>query len=307
MIRNYFKVAFRHILNNKAFSAINILGLSIGISSAMVIFMLVYYELSYDRFIPDNENVYRVVLDAKFNGSEGHSAAVPSPLGAAIEHEVPGVDKVIPVFQFQGDATTMITIGDDSADPSIYKHQDNVIFTNDDYFSLLPYQWIAGSVTSALKNPFTVVLTAKRAKKYFPNLSFTEVIGKQITYNKDLVATVSGIVEDLHEQTTFKALEFISLPTISQTSLQQNFMMTVWNDWMSNSQLYVKLLPGTAPAQTEAQLKALMSKYNKDVNRDESNTMAFHLQPLSDVHLTPCTPAPVKDWPINLHSTVYLR
>jgi ABC-type antimicrobial peptide transport system permease subunit len=284
MIRNYFKIAFRHILNNKGFSAINILGLSIGICSAMVIFMIVYYELSYDRFIPDDENVYRVVLDAKFNGSEGHSAGVPAPLGAAIAQEVTGVDKVIPLFQFHGDVTATITDKDNSAKPTIFKNQDNVIFTNADYFSLLPYQWLVGSVTSALKDPFAVVLTENKAKKYFPELALNEIVGKHITYNDDLLVTVSGIVKDLEEQTTFKALEFISLPTISETSLQQNFMMTVWDDWMTYSQLYIKLLPETNPVKTEAQLKALLSKYNTKVNRDESNTMSFYLQPLSDVH-----------------------
>ncbi|WP_051907706.1 ABC transporter permease [Flavimarina sp. Hel_I_48] len=284
MLRNYFKTAFRHILNNKAFSAINILGLSIGICAAMVIAMIVYYELSYDTFIPDEENVYRVVLDAKFNGTEGHSAGVQAPLGAAIEQEVTGVDKVVPLFQFHGDVTATITNKDNSSKQTIFKNQDNVIFTNADYFALIPYKWLVGSVTSALKNPFAVVLTENKARKYFPGLALNKIVGKHITYNNDLLVTVSGIVKDLTEQTTFEAREFISLPTISETSLQENFMMTVWNDWMAYSQLYIKLAPGTNPLQTEAQLKDLMNKYNTNANQDENNTMSFHLQPLSDVH-----------------------
>src|SRR3954471_18787648 len=110
MLRNYFITALRSFWRNKAFTAINVLGLSIGISAALVIFLIVYYEFSYDRFEQDKERIYRVVLDAKFNGNEGHSAAVPAPLSNAIEHEVTGVELKVPVMQFQGDATAKVSI-----------------------------------------------------------------------------------------------------------------------------------------------------------------------------------------------------
>jgi len=103
MFKNYLIVAFRNFWRKKVFSIINISGLSIGISAALVMFLIVYYEFSYDKFEPDADRIYRVVLDAKFNGTEGHSSAVPAPLGSAIENEVTGVEKTIPVFQFQGD------------------------------------------------------------------------------------------------------------------------------------------------------------------------------------------------------------
>ncbi len=291
MIRNYLKLAFRHLLKNKVFSTINILGLSIGICASLIIFMIVYHEFSYDTFIPHEELVYRVVLDAKFNGNEGHSAGVPAPLGAAIKQEITGVEKTVPVFQFQGDATVKVTLNDRANKQTVFKNQENVVFTNEDYFSILTFQWLAGSPSSALKNPFSVVITQSRAKLYFPNLEYNEVIGKQINYNENLTATVSGIVKDLDEQTTFSAVEFISLSTIAETSLQKDFMMTVWDDWMAYSHLYVKLSPGTNPIETEALLKNLLNKYNKNANKDESNTMAFHLQPLSDVHFNTMYPA----------------
>src|SRR4028118_1806699 len=108
MFKNYFTVALRNFRRNKVFSIINVLGLSIGISAALVIFLMVYHEFSYDKFQPDSNRIYRVVLDAKMNGVEGHTPAVPAPLGAAIESEVTGVEKTVPVFQFQGDATARV-------------------------------------------------------------------------------------------------------------------------------------------------------------------------------------------------------
>ena len=101
-----YETFFRH----KLFSAINVLGLTIGISSALVIFLIVYYEFSFDTFEKDRDRIYRVVLDAKFGGNEGHSAAVPAPLGSAIQNEVTGVEKTIPIFQFQGNATAKVSI-----------------------------------------------------------------------------------------------------------------------------------------------------------------------------------------------------
>ncbi len=285
MLRNYFVTAFRSFWRNKAFTAINVLGLSIGISAALVIFLIVYYEFSYDAFEQNRERIYRVVLDAKFNGNEGHSAAVPAPLSNAIEHEVTGVNLTVPIMQFQGDATAKVSIRrKDESSPAVFKKQLDIVFTNQQYFSLLPYQWVAGSPRQSLQQPFSVVLNESRAKLYFPSLSANEIIGRQINYNDDITATITGIVKDLNETTTFNAVEFISYSTIAQTHLQDQFMMNVWNDWMAYSQLYIKLAHGTSAVKTESLLKALLNKYNKDANKDEANTMSFHLQPLSDVH-----------------------
>lgn len=284
MIKNYFTIALRNFLRNKPFSAINVLGLSIGISAALVIFLIVFFEFSYDTFEKDPKRIYRVVLDAKFNGTEGHSAGVPAPLGSAIENEVTGVEHIVPVFQFQGDATATVSITSEDNKRTIFKKQPNIVYTNENYFSILPHRWLSGFAKEALQNPFTVVLTESRARIYFPSLTPTEMVGKQVTYNDEVTATVTGVVKDLSKQTVFNNAEFISLATIAKTNLQDRFMMTVWNDWMAYSQLYIKLSEGTIATKIEGELKALLTKHNKNANKDENNTMAFHLQPLHDVH-----------------------
>ena len=285
MFKNYFTTAIRNFFRHKLFSAINVLGLTIGISSALVIFLIVYYEFSFDTFEKDRDRIYRVVLDAKFGGNEGHSAAVPAPLGSAIQNEVTGVEKTIPIFQFQGNATAKVSITRaGSKELTVFKEQGNIIFTNPQYFSLLPYKWIAGSPDAALKTPFKVVLTESRAKQYFPTLPVPQVIGQTVTYNDDVAVTVSGIVKDLNEQTSFTAVEFISLATIAETHLKQQFMMDVWNDWMAYSQVYIKLAKNSTVAGVEEQLRFLLAKYNKDANKDAANTQSFRLQPLGDLH-----------------------
>ncbi|PSR55336.1 cell division protein FtsX [Adhaeribacter arboris] len=285
MFRNYLRTAFRLFIRHKAFTAINVLGLSIGISASLIIFLIAHYEFSYDNFVPNSDRVYRVVMDAKFNGDEGHSAAVPAPLSQALQQEVSGLELVVPVMQFQGDATAKVSIQrEGAAEPLILKKQAGIIFTNSPYFSMLPFQWLTGSPATALKNPFTVVLTESRARQYFPTEDLPDILGKEIKYQDDFTATVSGIVQDLNKTTSFEAVEFISFATIAQTHLQDNFMMQVWNDWMAYSQVYVKLAPNNKAVNVENQLVALLKKYNKDANKDKANTMRFQLQPLSDLH-----------------------
>lgn len=284
MFRNYFITALRNFRRNKTFSAINVLGLSIGISAAIVIFLTTYYEFSYDRFETDKDRIYRVVLNAKFNGVDEYSAAVPSPVSSAVQNEVTGVELNVPRFQFQGDGTADVSVaGKSNEKPVIFKHQPDVVFTSPQYFSLLSYNWLAGSPETALQEPFGVVLTESRAKQYFGLLPVKDIVGKQLTYNGNITATVTGVVKDLNRNSSVAAGELISFSTIAKTSLQDDFMMTVWNDWMGYTQLYLRLAKGTSPQMVEKQLKSILARYNKDA-KGMAGTMSLHLQPLSDVH-----------------------
>ncbi|MGK6350411.1 ABC transporter permease [Parapedobacter sp. DT-150] len=287
MIKNFFTTTYRHLWRNRLFTALNLLGLSIGISSALVISLIVYYEFSFDTFQPDHDRIYRVVIDANFNGVEGHSVGVPAPLGSAIPQELTGIEQTVPVFQFPRDATAEVRMeGDNAAKPRVFKKQKDIVFTNGDYFRLLGYEWLGGEKSNAITQPFTVVLTKSRAQLYFPDLSPVAAIGKQLTYN-DMTLTVSGIVDDLDKPTDFSGKEFISLATIEASPLKDNFMMEVWNDWMAYSQLFVKLSAGHTASVIQAQLNTLYQQHNTETGRD----MTLTLQPLSDVHFNPLYPS----------------
>ena len=289
MFKNYFITAYRNFSRNKVFSSINMLGLSIGISSALVIFLIVYYEYSYDHFEPNKERIYRVVLDASFNGSSGHSAAIPAPMGAAIEKEVTGVEQTIPILQFQGDASANVTIATNKSDnPLLFKKQKDIVFTNAQYFQMLPFTFLAGSASAAMKEPFSVVISESRAHFYFPDLPLNNVVGKEITYNGETRVKVNGIVKDLDETTLFTAKEFISTPTILASGLKDHFMMDTWNDWMAYSQLFIKLNQGRTKEEIEAQIASLYKKYN--THPVKNSTTDFRLQPLLDIHFNPNYP-----------------
>lgn len=283
MLRNHLTIAFRSIWRNKLFTSIHVLGLSIGISAALVIFLIVKYELSFDKFEADSERIYRIVMDFKFNGDPGHGTAVPSPVPNAVQAEVTGVEATVPLQTFQGDALVDVT-AIRGAGSEVFKKQQDVVFTNNDYFQLIQFEWIAGSPANALSKPFSVVLTQSRAQQYFPGVALTDIPGRRLNYNKTLDAEISGIVKDLGEVTDFTAKEFISYATIFETSLRQDFMMDNWGDWMAYSKAWVKLNDANDKAGVEEQMNALLRKYSPDSNRDANNTQTFVLQPLSDVH-----------------------
>ena len=283
MLKNHLTIAFRNIWRNKFFTFIHVFGLSIGISAALVIFLIVKYELSFDKFENNSDRIYRIVMDFKFNGDTAHGAAIPAPIPNAIKNEVTGVDATVPVMQFQGESNVKVEVVRNNR-LEVFKKQPDVVFTVNDYFELVPFEWIAGSPSNALDKPFSAVLTESRAKQYFPGVPMTDIPGRRLTYNGNLDTEITGIVRDLDEITDFTSREFISYATIFETSFRHDFMMDEWNDWMAYSKAWVKLSDANDKVAVEQQLNALLQKYSPGARKDAKNTMDIRLQPLSDVH-----------------------
>ena len=170
----------------------------------------------------------------------------------------------------------------DKKEPKIFKHERNVIFADSNYFNLVPYTWIAGSPKTSLRSPYQTVLTESNAKLYFPNLSATQVVGKEIYFDDTIRATITGIVKDLKENTDFTFKTFMAYATLEKTSLKPEN----WEEWNSTNgaqQLFVKPSVVTSPAQIEKQIAQLYKKYKTKDPNDHSIT--WHtLQPLSDIH-----------------------
>jgi putative ABC transport system permease protein len=285
MLKTYLIIAYRNFIRNKIFSLINVLGLSIGISASLVIFLIVHYDFTFDKFQEDRDRIYRVVMDMNFSGTEYHNSGVPSPLPLAVKKEIPGVESVIGFHQYNGDPKVTIRRKNNEK-PFLVKHQSDIVLADSAYFHLVPYQWLAGSPATAVNQPFQVVLTAERAKIYFPSLSYTEMIGKQITYDDSVLTTVSGIVENLLQNTDFIFKEFISQATIPASGLTANYSWNSWGSVNGGSQCLLKLEPGVSLKKVQAQLQSLLDKYDKKVNNDQT-IRKFALQPFDDIHFNP--------------------
>jgi putative ABC transport system permease protein len=280
MLKNYFKTAWRSLMRFKLFTLINILGLAIGISAALVIYLIVHYDFTFDKFEGDNDQIYRIVTDFKNAGVPYHNSGVPAPTAEAVRRDVTGL-KVVSAFH-RYDEDLKITIpGDGHQQPLTLKKQGNTIFADANYFKIVPYVWLAGSPGVSLKDPFKLVISEKRAKAFFPDLNISQLIGKQVVYNDTVRLTVSGVVKEINQNTDFVFQDFISLSTIPSSGLKSNYSWGNWGMTNGSSQLYVKLAPGTSVPKVEQQLAALIKKY---VKPHKSYEAKLKLQPLSDLH-----------------------
>jgi putative ABC transport system permease protein len=283
MIKNYLKIAFRGFWRHKLFTLINIIGLSIGISAAVVIYLIVHYDLTFDKFHKDGDRIYRVVSNFTFSGETGYNSGVCGPLPGAIKTEATGVEIVAPFFTL---SQPNVFIPGKGSVPVRYKNVENVILADDRYFQLFNYTWLAGSHQHALSQPNQVVITSDQAKIYFPNLSYDQMIGKIVTYDT-IKTTVTGIVETLKENTDFTFHDFISYSTGTvNKDLAGNLQIGSdgWGSTTSASQLFIKLSPQAAITHIERQLNDLLKKNNPPKPEEKGNSSSFTLQPLDNLH-----------------------
>ncbi|PWK77366.1 ABC-type antimicrobial peptide transport system permease subunit [Mucilaginibacter oryzae] len=281
MFKNYFKIALRNFWRHKFFTFINVIGLSIGISSALVIYLIVHYDFTFNQNFDDSDRIYRVVSNYTFSGEEAHNRGVSGPVPEAVRNNISGVELTAPFFVL---SEPNVLVPGKGGVPVKFKLQDNVILADGRYFGMFKYNWLAGSAKTALNAPNQTVLTADQAKKYFPQLSYSQMIGRVVTYDTLNVA-VTGIVEPLKGNTDFKFHDFISYVTAKNNkTLADELGFTNWGGTTSSSILFVKLSANATKEGFEKQLNELLKKNNPPKPENKGNTRNFTLQPLSDLH-----------------------
>jgi len=265
MIRNYFKIAWRNLANNKLYTGINIAGLALGMACALLIGLWVHDELSYDRFLPDAKNLYFVRVNFNFRGGETQTAFVtPGPLQEAIANDVPQVAAVTKLDW--GFETLVKAIGTPMGE-KMAKERGH--YATSDFFSVFELPALYGDPKKALADPNKVVITRHLAEKYYPN---GLALGKTLQLDNAKYYVVGAVIEDLPTTST---LQFDWL--INFNAQEQPWHKT----WGNNSFLtYVRLKPGTTAAQAEAAMKSIYPRY-----ADFDNNELPVLQPMTDLHL----------------------
>jgi putative ABC transport system permease protein len=281
MLKNYFLVALRTFRRNKTFSFINIIGLSIGISASLVIFLLVQYDFTFDKFEKNNARIYRVVEHGKNQDGSWQNGCLSEPMGAAAQKGVSGLEIVAPIRTLD---ETRVTIPYPKAtSPVIFRKQMDILAADANYFNLIGYTWVAGSPATATEQPYQVVLTEKNARRYYAHTNYTDIIGKPIVFDDSIQCTISGIVKDLPGNSDFYFGTFISRPTFYTRRLKPDgFGQWGWTN--SADQLFVRLVPGVKTAAVEAQLTSILIKSSEKPDPRDHSTVGVSLQPLWDLH-----------------------
>ncbi|MDB5086673.1 MAG: hypothetical protein JWR09_667, partial [Mucilaginibacter sp.] len=233
MIRNYFKTAWRNITRNKVYASINILGLSLGICACLVIYLITSFELSYDNFHPDGDRIYRITGSIKHAEDQKRDlATIMGPMPTAMRNELSGFENVTTFFNYF--AKVSIPNGKEPKKfdaPRQGEDHSDLIVAEPQYFDLFKYQWLAGKASTALNEPFKVVISESAAYKYFGNEAPDNVMGREIIYNDSLRLTVSGVVKDWSGNTDFSFKEFISFATIKSSFLKNDIDLNSWSFW----------------------------------------------------------------------------
>ena len=207
----YLKTALRNILRNKVFSFINIAGLAIGMSACIIIFLFIKYEYSFDNFNKNADRIYRINVEANINNKDLKVAVTPALLGSYLKDKLPEVKNSSTIY-----ALDFVP----SIKSPVLKYNDKIFrasrfgFVDSSFFKVFSFKMIQGNPESALKKPFSVVLTKSASQKFFGK---ENPIGESIRYNNKFTFTVTGVVQDFPPNSTIQ-FEYLgslsSLPDI---------------------------------------------------------------------------------------------
>lgn len=270
MLKNYFKIALRSLWRHKIFSLINIMGLAMGMTACILIYLYVSFELSYDSFHQNADRIYRVVSDLK-TPDELIRQNGPAPAVAPnIKDEFPEVSSFV-----------RITNWDDIAvrKGSIKLIEKRITWADSSFFEIFNFGLVKGDPRTALRDPHTVVLSERTARKYFGE---TDPVGQILQFaDGSLTAKVTGIMKDIPENSQIKAEIILSMSTVS-TEMAPDLD----RDWSNyGGYAYLLLKPGTDAKALERKFPAFLERRNGPAMKKAQMYPALRLEPLRDVYL----------------------
>ena len=269
MFRNYFKVATRNILKHKFYAVINVLGLAIGMTCCLLIFLYVQHELSYDSFHTKADRIYRIVTDIKTPTEVINEDATSSPMAAYMKSDFPEVEDIVRI----DDAQFLLQTDDKTFE------EDEAMLADSTFFNVFSFVLLQGNPKTALKDPFSIVLTENAAKKYFGN---EDPMGQRLRLEMEYDCTVTGVMQNLPENAS---IDFEVLLSLS-SRLEEIYPEAAehWGNFMNTS--YVLLAAKANPSDLENKLPAFLKKYISDNDRNEGMNYTLFLEPLSDVYFS---------------------
>ena len=269
ILSNYLLSAFRNIIKNKAFSILNLLGLSVGIAACLLLLQYVFYEHSFDKFHKDSKNIYRVRYDGYRNGELmfACAAAVPA-VGPAMKDNFPEVLEYS--WAFPDDV--IITTGENIS----FRDRKFQVATPS-FLKMFDWGLVQGD-TSALTKPYTAVITESTAKKYFGE---DDPIGKEIIFWGEHSCEVRGVIRDIPENSHIKFSLLVSAETLHQ--LSDNESRTAWGWYDFNT--YILLEEGADLLAFQQKFAEWLAEERKEEWEKYNGYQEFILQPLEDIHL----------------------
>jgi len=268
MLRNYMLIAFRNTRKHATYSAINILGLGLGLATCLLLTIWILHELSFDRFHEKADRLYRASMEYSFGGQTNKTSVSPTALLPVLQKNFPEVENGVRLYNPA------------SYNPFIVRKDDKLFqegrfyYADSTFFEIFSFPLKEGSIQHALTEPRSVVLTKSMAAKYFGD---EDPMGKILQINNRAEYTVTGVMEDVPSN-SFLQFDFMA----SFSSLDQSHEQ-IW--WSANYQTFLLLAPHTHVAELQNKTNALVKKELASELTNPGDYVHYHFMPLTDIYL----------------------
>ena len=275
MIKSYFKIAFRNLSRNRAFSVINIFGLAAGLATCMLIMIYIFDESRYDKHHQDGDRLFRIASKTK----EGDWAAGPGPLAAGLKNEFPEVEQVTRILTFPDIETMLLKYDSKSGSKQFF--ESNGLYVDSTFFQLFTFDFKFGNATIALDHPNSIILSESLANKFFNN---ENPVGKTIVITTpfgEFGYTVNGVFSN-RDRSHIPANYLLSM----RNSDMWNWVMQQTR-WATNNIFftYVKLKEGTDPKAFEQKLNPFFERHAGEEMKAAGFSKTLFIQPVKDIYL----------------------
>lgn len=268
MVKNYLKIAWRNLMKHKGHTAINVLGLAVGMACFLLILFYVKDESSYDKFHKDYEDIYRITEVNYSDGGENYFANAYSAIGPALQNDFP-----------EFEAFVRIHIAEElpvDNGPDLKFQEARFAYADSSFWDVLDFKLLEGDKRRALSGPFSLVISESMAKKYFGDV---DAIGKTLKVDNQYDYQITGIMADTPKNSHLQ-LDFIA-SFISLRQVQGGWMFNNW--YWPPMYTYAKAPKGVDVANIESKFPAMVEKY---LGKLVSEQKGYRMQPLADIHTT---------------------
>ena len=274
MLKHYLKIALRHLRQQKVITAINIAGLSIGMTCCILIMLFVKNERSFDNFHVNGANIYVLNSELGRNGTTDYIPTSQDAAAPALKAEFKDVERVV---RIRDDGSTLFTYKDKQI-------SDGYVYADVDYFKMFSFPLKAGDPANVLKAPYTMVITEKAAKRYFGT---EDPVGKVIKVGDEFDCQVTGVARDMPANSDVKRDIIISYETLKQIAKKQgNNIEDSWF-YFAGTRTYVQLSKHANIDHVNRELPKFTDRHITKIAKSLGMTFGYELQPLSHSHLRP--------------------
>lgn len=271
MFRNTFAVALRNIARKPGYAAINLIGLSVGMAAFFVITLFVRDELSYDRHHEHADRIVRLALHGHTSSGDLNTAESVPSWGPDLADRIPEIEKVVRVKP--PDQMWLVARDD------LKFYEKGFVFVDSSAFDVFSFNLIQGSASSALRAPFSVIVTESMARKYFGD---ADPMGQVLRLDNNYDFEVTGVMRDSPTQSHFKADFLASMTTLQSDIYGTDFLR---DPLYINAYTYFLLTPGADLSSVEARVDQYINERAGDILRSVGANMTSELQPLTSIHL----------------------